>query len=405
VSFWGWLAKDFLLDLFLPPMAEGKLLTTIGALMVPLFIAGRLPGRNRARSIPQPRTRSIVLLFLFFFYCTMSGFLSGNDAFTRFKLLNLLISIVLAYLLAGKTIRAITINKMHFFAVGLLLGAAGRFFLFNDVSRYNPVLGLREMATAHLNVQDFYVLLFLGATALLFSGPLRPVRLLMWAGASALSLPMAIAMNSRMLPFTLGVTLVYMAVALRSVMLRRTNIIRNLVLLIAVALAGAILAKESVNTQSRMMGTFELGAEESFAEDPRAISFAEAVDNFLGSPIEGIGFGKFLFPGGVTDSTDKLSGYWPHNLFLELLSELGLIGFVLFLIPFGPMLKKILLAKFGSDNESVVFPALAFVYVVATMQLTQNIYYPVFWLSYLCCDAALQRADWNVEERSGLGTV
>jgi len=399
VSFWGWLAKDFFLDIFLLPLAEGKLAATAVALLVPLFIAGRLPGRIKARNIPEPQ--SIPLLFVFFFYCAMSGFLSGDDAFTRFKLQNLLISMVLGCLLAGKTIRAITINKVHFLGVGILVGAAGRFFIFNDLSRYSTAIGLREVPMAHLNIQDFYVVLFLAATALLFSGPFRAVRLLIWVGTAAISLPTAIALNSRMLPFTLGVTLIYMVVALRSVMLRSSNVVRNLLLVSSVAAAGIILVSESLDTESRMMSVFELGIVESYAGDPRPISFAEAVNDFVVSPIDGIGFGKFLFPGSHPDPTDRLSGGWPHNLFLELLSELGLIGFVIFLIPFAPLLKKILFVKFGSNNESVVFPALAFVYVVATMQLTQNIYYPVFWLFYLCCHVASQRADWNVEERFG----
>jgi O-antigen ligase len=54
-------------------------------------------------------------------------------------------------------------------------------------------------------------------------------------------------------------------------------------------------------------------------------AWIQAVQDFLGSPLTGIGTGSFAL------NTPWLDLYWPHNLFLEMACENGLIGLGLIL--------------------------------------------------------------------------
>ncbi|MBD3288787.1 hypothetical protein GF337_08300 [candidate division KSB1 bacterium] len=57
----------------------------------------------------------------------------------------------------------------------------------------------------------------------------------------------------------------------------------------------------------------------------RVFAWIQAVQDFLGSPITGIGTGSFAL------NTPWLDLYWPHNLFLEMACENGMIGLGLIL--------------------------------------------------------------------------
>ena len=389
LSFWIWLAKDLVFEIVPVELPTGQLLTVLLVVLALLFLAGRPGITCNERTSRSSHLKSRIAVLFFFCYCVLSGFLSGETAFTVFKLQNLLIGIVVAYALAYKTIRAISMDKRLFLIVGLLVGLAGYYFVFPDLRIYETEsIGLRAMNVAHLNIQDFYVVLFLYAATLLFAGDFRRLHLFLFLGTGALSAPIVIAFNSRMLPFVLGVTFVYMSVALRSVMSNHGALIRNVLLLGLLALAGTVFAGDFLRSESRMMSIFDVGVKDAFLVNDRYISFGEAVRNFRESPVYGIGFGKFIFPGSYSDPTDRLSGTWPHNIFLELLSELGIIGFLLFAFSFGITLKEVLFAQIKSNREFLAFPCLVSVYVFATVQLTHHIIYPPLWVGYFCCDAA-----------------
>ena len=91
---------------------------------------------------------------------------------------------------------------------------------------------------------------------------------------------------------------------------------------------------------------------------------------------------------GDTVGLTRLSGMWAHNIFLELLGELGLIGFVLFVYATGRTFVRVLFVRFRSNQEFLVFPCVLSVYAVATMQLTQHLPYVYLWVGFFCCDAA-----------------
>lgn len=91
-------------------------------------------------------------------------------------------------------------------------------------------------------------------------------------------------------------------------------------------------------------------------EDPtgRIDRFATAFDMFYESPLLGKGVGSFAIDYSGVDSTN-----YPHNLFLEILSELGFIGFAAFsLMIIIIFVNLFVLKKFSSSKNSVVIIAL-----------------------------------------------
>jgi O-antigen ligase len=61
---------------------------------------------------------------------------------------------------------------------------------------------------------------------------------------------------------------------------------------------------------------------------PREVFRTLALDVFWSAPLAGVGWGGFAISAGLPD----VSGYWPHNLVLELLAETGMLGALAFMI-------------------------------------------------------------------------
>jgi len=355
-----------------------------------LFVAGRPKITPGERLIREFRLKSLIAVMFFLCYCALHVLIDGS-AWSLFKLESLTIGIIVAYALSYKTIRAIKMHKNLFFIVGFLFGLAAYYAVFSEIKsvmEMAPTKGLRSLGVATLNVQDYYIVLFLYATALLFGGSFRCLYLLMFVGTATLCVPIVIGLSSRMVPFTVGVTIMYMIVVLQSVLSTRKNILRNILILSIIAIGGMMFIGDHMHSELRIFQVFTDGPLQLFVQGPRYISFAAALRNFWESPLYGIGFGNFVYPGEFVDRGVRLAGMWPHNIFLELLSELGLIGFFLFVYATGRTFLKVLLARFKSSQEFIVLPCLLLIYTVVSMQLTHNLVYPFLWVGYFCCDAA-----------------
>ena len=398
LAFWLWLAKDFALTFLIGKHESGMLAITCMVVLSLLLAAGRLKSvkPNRTTHIRITPTLGWVLYFLC--YCTLSAFLTGNTAFTLFKLEHLLISIIMAYALAEKTVRAVMIDSRLFITIGLIIGIAGFYSFYGDLTT-SSVIGLRARSMAHLNIQDCYVFLFLVTLALLLWEKLSSASLIMFFTTTLVCIPTVVALNSRMIPITIGITLVYLLVIFRSYLFNPGNRRKTIVFLVVIVAMGAMITSRLLNSESRMIQSYNLGYVKAFSEDPRSISFRVAYENFLDSPLTGIGFGKFRFPGIILDTSDRTSGTWPHNLFLELLSELGIVGFLLFVIFFLPLMRNTLIANAKSHEIWIVLPCILFSYVITTMQLTQNIFYPLLWLCIFWNDSAFRQFPNAVRKR------
>lgn len=385
LAFWIWLSKD-LLFLILPiQLPAGQLISVILIVLLLLFLSGE-PSFSYERGIQKYFGNFYVNgALVFFCYCFISGFISGDNAFTIFKLESLAIGVFISIILADKVVHAIALDKELFLLIGLIVGVSGYYSAFNDFKNISSFIGLRAVKVAHLNIQDFYVALFLFSAAILFCSGFRIMSLFYFLLTGILCVPLVISLNSRMIPFTVGATFVYLIYLYRTTILRNVYIRRFVALFVAAVVFGGFVAGTFMNNDTRMFQVFKEGEISSFENDPRHVSFAEAFDNFIDSPIYGLGFGKFSYPGIDLDPSDRLSGTWPHNIVLEILSELGIVGFIVFFIPILSVLRRVILLNKVLNMEYVVFPCLLFVYVFSTMQLTQNIFYPFLWTSYFCC--------------------
>ena len=388
MSFWLWIGKDLVFLLLPIQLPTGKLVSILVVVILLVFSAGAVSGQYKHYTSYRPKSLRLVLTF--YLVCVISGIVSGNTAFTIFKLQSLLISIIVAYSLADKTIYAIILDRKLFLIVGLVFGALTFYFVFIDIFNYINFesIGLRAKKMAHLNIQDYYVVLLLYALTLLFTSSFSRVYVFLFTATTITAAPIIIAINSRMIPFMIGITIIYMIVSLRSMLIKIKNLPRNILIGILIVFTFTIVINRLVNFESRMMRVFYEGAFNSYRLDPRYISFNEAINNFTNSPVYGIGFGKFRYPGSYQDPTDRNSGGWPHNIILELLSELGILGFLIIGLPFGRIVKKILFAKIESGHFFLLFPYSIFVYILFTMQMTHYIIYPLLWIGYFSSNAA-----------------
>lgn len=385
-AFWVWLAKDLVFVIIPVAVPMGRLALVCMTSLGLVLLSDRFRPVRLSRGDGK-RTHSRKWALCFFCFCTLSGLSSGVTAFTLFKLTSLLISIVIACVLSEKVVQALVLDKKTFCAVGLGVAIAGVHSLYADIN-LGTYWGLRARAMGHLNLQDFYVCVWLFALTLLFGCAFSLSHVVMFGVATALCAPVVIAMNSRMIPVTVGVSLVYVILVFRRSLLHANTMVRNIVYLAIVVAAVAVGTQHLRQTDSRLSSAYRHGLTYAYEGDPRAISFRVAIDNFLGSPVLGVGFGKFEFPGFRVDPSDRTGGLWPHNLFLELLAEMGGPGFLLFLFFCVPILKHLGAAQVGDRGVSLAIPSVVCVYTVATMQLSHNISYPLLWLSLLLCDAA-----------------
>lgn len=88
----------------------------------------------------------------------------------------------------------------------------------------------------------------------------------------------------------------------------------------------------------------------------RLTYYQQALDLFCAHPIDGVGFGLFSAAAGNADIS-----LHPHNIFLEIGSELGLLGLVLFMIISLPLLKALFFSFQRPMNAPSYHPGILFV--------------------------------------------
>jgi len=389
LGFWVWVGKD-LVYLVLPiNIQSGRLLSIVALVLVlnfgaDIFFKLRLEKFNSTLKLQK----SLKIALIFFLYCLASGIISGYSAFTMFKLASLLLSIVISYFIADRTIKALHENIRLFFIVGLVLGMVSFYVAFQDISNYVQLnaIGLRAKKMAHLNIQDFFVILGIFSITFLLINKMSFWSVLLSFIGLVISVPIVTAMNSRMIPYVMGFVLVCLLFSLRRLKgdyrpTYKTALTFGLIVIMTIGLAG-----RSLKSDSRMLAVFEEGVVNSYKFDPRYISFSTALSNFSESPLYGIGFGKYTFQGvrSNINNNNMDSGAWPHNIILEILSELGVIGLIIIGVGFGRTIKTALFMPTPLNDRAFffAFSNSLLIYILLTMQLTHNISYPLLWLGY-----------------------
>lgn len=360
-GFWVWVGKDILALFLSNEVGLSKLGAVAAISMIAVFLGNYLGKRVNIKLRVAP-----IIFWLIGLVTMISVSILFYDvtAFSYFKFENLLVSIIMALIITRSIILNKIIHYQYFWWIGYIFGLLGGYLLFNfgDIDSY---IGLRSLSVAHLNIQDYYAVLFLLAIFLYYSTNRRNILIIILS--LLLCLPILYLFNSRMIPFTLGVSAFSMV--------GRKKLGKSLILVILIFLMAHILLESQPTIDNRLLSVFNENIFDIFISNPRYLSFEEAINNFTGNPFFGIGFGLFQIPGEDVDVSDRLSGVWPHNFFLELLAEMGVIGFVLIGVPVLVLFFNLLRGKCYKGFGYVVF-----IYTFLTYQLTHNLWYPLFWV-------------------------
>ncbi|MFZ2397682.1 MAG: O-antigen ligase family protein [Smithella sp.] len=154
--------------------------------------------------------------------------------------------------------------------------------------------------------------------------------------------------------------------------------------LIVWATAIIVIAIMNVDTLSSFAHSFATHKKaekiERFGQDRLSV-YEPTLRIFADNPVTGVGLGKWwqVFQKEVRIPSWMASGarekrmrgeldvQYPHNIFLEILSELGLVGLVFFMLLFFPF-KRL----FSVDNEYNILCLLGFLYAFTSSDITQN---------------------------------
>ena len=104
----------------------------------------------------------------------------------------------------------------------------------------------------------------------------------------------------------------------------------------------------------------------------RNIHLIKGISDFLGDPIFGIGYGRFIFFGEY--------GLYPHNMFVEILCELGVVGFVFLTI----LIIKPMSYLFKFQKPCIYLLMVLFLRSMVSGGLDSNIIFFDFVFAVLC---------------------
>jgi O-antigen ligase len=113
-------------------------------------------------------------------------------------------------------------------------------------------------------------------------------------------------------------------------MLKLAGVCVVLAVVLSVSLADYIPNIQSYMSRDSGKGVFQ--------ESGRDQLFANALDDYMSAPVLGVGFGKYRRSEESKTSIiiERKKGYYPHNMILEILAELGTVGLVLLLVALRP---------------------------------------------------------------------
>lgn len=128
------------------------------------------------------------------------------------------------------------------------------------------------------------------------------------------------------------------AVAVLGMRRARRGIVAAAATLALLVAAVSVLVPQSVELMNKRMNQVSLDAPGVGVAGARVSLGREAWDVFTAHPLTGVGIGGFSLAVGYADSE---RGVYPHNILLELASELGLVGLGAFLLLAGLALRQI----------------------------------------------------------------
>ena len=133
--------------------------------------------------------------------------------------------------------------------------------------------------------------------------------------------------------------------------------------------------------ETRFSGGEIFGQKEMYLEGNRYSIWKNSIDFFVDSPIIGYGCGNFLDVSG-----DSFMEQASHNMYILLLIEYGIIGFLLFMTPIVWTIRKLLF--FEEDLTLGLF-----VCVLITCLSLDGMTYKYFWVAWLYSFNVIRQAD------------
>ncbi|WP_336490109.1 O-antigen ligase family protein [Methylobacterium nigriterrae] len=252
--------------------------------------------------------------------------------------------------------------RLYLASCAVLAGLAGAAFLLNN---HNPELFAQSDRTGSgtyhpilITYQNFAFAMALGAVWAVDRFSSRLPRIDLLSGLSFVAFLYFILVSGG----RLGLLIVLLTVITYTLMGERSRALRiSLIAVIVVvgAVAAAVMshfALEIVNDRDapatlKRFVTYAFVLPEQHSLSPREIFRGLAVEVFWRAPFAGVGWGGFPISAGLPD----VSGYYPHNVILELLSETGLLGTLAFLLFQGWVLWEFARAPGRFSEKNVIF--------------------------------------------------
>ena len=165
--------------------------------------------------------------------------------------------------------------------------------------------------------------------------------------------------------------------------------IRNSIVIVLISMFGFTQISK-INSLDRLTSRFKVMLQGETKQNESLSVRYEYYNNsgklFLSSPIYGIGLGAF----GLLTRDEDVRDH-PHNMFLEVLVEQGIIGLILLLILFSPLLLKVYPKLIKSKDSTYYICGAIFIYesinVIKSSSIVEN--RPYFSIIGICFVAYL----------------
>jgi len=302
--------------------------------------------------------RTLLIITLIIVYSSLTLLYSNNPAYGGLKILNFAICSVPAAIGAYVLIniewnKKLFINTLIIISVIIIAALAG--VLLVKPFEHSTVYVFEAGRWSHVFIGRLISFLTLILFLILLNSKRKVIISITLVITAGLFLLYLTGLRSALLGFTLAalISLIYYILTGRLNSIHYSAVFAILLLsAILIYTANSLLLPEEIKTPVRIenMLKFEnmdFGGEEAIQS--RIRSFELAWEMFKNSPVTGNGFGSFC---GYNNSRWAATQKYPHNIILEILAELGIVGLVFFGYIFFLIIRSIFNFHHSSFNRS-----------------------------------------------------
>lgn len=311
-------------------LLQPRFVLTSLALLLSFFL---LPALKKEIYLPKSLFRQAIASGLLFVYLAVSSIWAPPNPYTQIKTLEVILLFFLVSILALSLVTS-PLSSIDGFVKGvafgcLVLAIAGIVGLASGSGGRLSSLGGGPNAFSRNCGIALLCLAVLSNRYRILRSPVIPV--------SLFSLTVLSGSRGGMIATTAGV--LYYAISARLFTQLRALLSRGPVLVLGCAVALVVVRElEAFETAQRRLTTVSFGGQGdmsvgglSIYSSGRGALFASAFQRGLANPLAGDGLGSFMASSG---------GSYPHNIFLELFAEAGLIGVIFAIVALWPLASK-----------------------------------------------------------------